>query len=57
MAARFNGSYEIVMGHAYLTARGILDDNETVLSPTQLKAWQILLQNQTRLQQFEILEC
>lgn len=44
--AKSNGTYEIATWRAYLAARGTLDDNDAGLSQTQLKARQILLQNQ-----------
>lgn len=44
--AKSNGTYEIAAWRGYFAARGTLDDRDAALSQTQLKARQILLQNQ-----------
>lgn len=44
--AKTNGSLEIAAWRGYFAARGTLDDRDASLSQTQLKARQILLQNQ-----------
>ena len=38
-----NGSYELATWRAYFAGRGTLDDNDSGLSLTQLKAREILL--------------
>lgn len=44
--AKTNGTYEIAAWRGYFAARGTLDDRDAALSQTQLKARQILLQNE-----------
>lgn len=44
--AKSNGTYEIAAWRGYFAARGTLDDKDAALSQTQLKARQLLLQNE-----------